>query len=240
MNSTVPNSKKAAEVYSSRRIARIENHPAMPALLRELPSRAVASLFQEIGVVDAGVLMAMMPTRALLLAFDESIWKSARPGLPETIGVRELVEWLVVWSDIGEEFLVEKLAAMSEDYLTYGVIAHCQSRIRSRYAVYAEDPESFVKLCEDDRERIGPYIVEPIVDEHEDVVMELVRAVWYSDAGRLLRVFGRLSDLADPADSTRGSTATLHDVESERESFRETRGFVTAEGARAFSPSQND
>jgi hypothetical protein len=206
----------------------------MPALLKELPPRAVASLFQEIGVADAGVLMAMMPTRSLLLAFDESIWKSARPGLAETIGVRELVEWFIAWNDIGEQFLVEKLAAMSEDYLTT-VLSHVvKVESASRYAVYFEDPEAFVKLCEDDRERIGPYIVEPVVDEDEDVVMELVRALWGADAGKVLRVFDRLTDIADPVDSTRGSASTSHDIESERESHREAQGFVTADGARAF------
>jgi hypothetical protein len=206
----------------------------MPALLKELPPRAVASLFQEIGVTDAGVLMAMIPTRSLLLAFDESIWKSVRPGQAETIGVRELIDWFVAWNDIGEKFLVEKLEAMSEDYLTT-VLSHLvKVESASRYAVYFEDPEKFVTLCEDDRERIGPYIVEPIVDDDEGVVIELVRALWGADSGKILRVFDRLSDLADPVNSTRGSASTSRDVESEREAHREAQGFVTADGARAF------
>ena len=228
------NSRIVAADHSRRRIAQFEDHPAMPALLKELTPRAVGSLFQEVGVVDAAVLMAMMPTRALLLAFDDSIWKSPRPGLPETISVHELVDWLVAWSDIGEPFLIQQLEAMNEDYLTALLSRIVKVESHSRYAVYSEDPESFVKLCDDDRERIGPYIVVPIVDEDEDVVLNVVRALWSSDAQRILRLFGRLSDLENPVDSTRGSTATLHDVESERESFREAQGFVTADGARAF------
>ena len=185
LSSTVLNSTIIAGDHSSRRIAQFENHPAMPALLKELPPRAVASLFQEIGVADAGVLMAMMPTRALLLAFDESIWKCPRPGLPETIAVPDLIDWFIAWSEIGEQFLTEKLAAMSEGYLTTVLSRIVKVDSHSKYAFYAEDPESFVKLCEDDRVRIGPYIVEPIDDEDEDVVMELVRALSCSDAGKL-------------------------------------------------------
>src|SRR5215831_16820725 len=98
MNSTAVHSSIVSEAYSSRRVARFENHSAMPALLKELPPRSVASLFQEIGIADAGVLMAMMPTRALLLTLDESIWKSAKPHLPETISVADLLDWLEAWS----------------------------------------------------------------------------------------------------------------------------------------------
>lgn len=238
-SSTVLSSTSLAGVHSSRRIAQFENHPAMPALLKELPPHKVASLFQEIGVSDATVLMAMMPTRALLLTLDESIWKSARPGLSETISVRDLIEWLEAWTEIGEEFLVEKLAAMSEDYLTTMLSRLVTVESLSRYAIYGDTVdygdfiEGFVDLVEDGRERFGPYIVESAVDD-EDVVKDLVRALWLADAPKCLRIFGRMTDLPNPDDSTRGCTPTLHDVESARESFREARGFVTADGARGF------
>src|SRR5215471_15762782 len=234
MNSIPLNSSIVSEAYSSRRIARFENHPAMPALLKELPPRAAASLFHEVGIADAGVLMAMMPARALLLAFDESIWKSPKPHLPEKISAPDLVDWLEAWIDIGERFLVEKLDAMSDDYLTSLLSRIVIVESHSRYAVYGEHFDAFVELCEDGRERFGPYIVESNVNDGVDVVREVVRALWNSDAPKFLRLFGRLADLPDPVDSTRGSAATLHDIEFEREAFRESRGFVTAEGARAF------
>ncbi|HTE41416.1 MAG TPA: DUF6178 family protein, partial [Steroidobacteraceae bacterium] len=232
LNSTNLNSTLAAGVSSSRRIAQFENHPAMPALLKELPSRAVASLFEEIGVSDATVLMAMMPTRALLLTFDESIWKSARPGLAETISVRDLIDWLETWTEIGEEFLVEKLEAMGEDYLTTLLSRLVTVESLSRYAWYGEVVEGCVDLVEDGRERFGPYIVEPAVGE--DVVKELVRALWLADPQKCLRIFDRITDLPNADDSTRGATPTLRDIEFGRESSREASGFVTADGARGF------
>ncbi|HYM35686.1 MAG TPA: DUF6178 family protein, partial [Steroidobacteraceae bacterium] len=239
MNSTAskskgPNSTSVVGAFSSRRITEFENHPAMPALLKELSPQAVASLFQEVGVTDATVLMSIMPTRALLRAFDESVWKSARPGLPKSIDYRDLVDWLTAWSDIDEQFLVEKLAAMDEDYLSTLLSRIVKVESASRYAVYWEDRESFVGLCEDDRERIGAYIVEPVVEQDREVVVGAVRALWSFDAQKLLSVFARLSDLPNPADSPRGSATTSQDVEFARESFGESQGFVSTEGARAF------
>lgn len=205
----------------------------MPALLQELPSRVVASLFQEIGIGDATALMAMMPTRALLSTFDESIWRSPSSGLPERIDVGELLEWLEAWLDIGESFLLEKLEAINEEYLTTMLSRIVTVESMSRHAIYGEHIEGLVDLLRDERERFGPFIVEPSVEGGE-IVTEVVRALWIADPQKFLRIFGRMSDLPNPDDCTRGSAPTLHDVEFERESFREANGFVTADGARAF------
>jgi len=74
-------------------------------------------LFQRIGIADAAEFMAMVPADTLLRTLDESIWKSPRPGARESVDVEELIEWLETWHDIGEAFMFERLAAMSDDYL---------------------------------------------------------------------------------------------------------------------------
>lgn len=98
-------------------IRSLTRHPALPALMRELPPHATARLIQRVGVMDATELMVAMPAAALLRTLDESVWKQPAPGAAEQVDADELVEWFEAWLDIGEPFLLERLAAMSDDYL---------------------------------------------------------------------------------------------------------------------------
>ena len=74
---------KKRSVSHSALVKSLDRHPAMPALLKNLPPRAAAIMFQRIGIVDATDLMAMVPAQTLLRTLDESIWKSPTPGVRE-------------------------------------------------------------------------------------------------------------------------------------------------------------
>jgi len=70
---------------------------------------ALAQICSRVGLSDAAELMALAPARQLVRALDASVWKTPRPGLPEVFDPRELLEWLPVWLEIGDEFTAERL-----------------------------------------------------------------------------------------------------------------------------------
>src|ERR1700754_5024742 len=100
----------------SRLLQTLQANPALPALLRDLQPTALARLVERVGLNDAGELMALAPTRKLLQALDESLWKSPEPGVAESFDAGELVAWLEAWNEIGDAFVAERLAAMSDEY----------------------------------------------------------------------------------------------------------------------------
>ncbi|MBC7982554.1 MAG: hypothetical protein H7Y02_01740 [Candidatus Obscuribacterales bacterium] len=221
-------------VSQSRLLKTLDHHPAMPALLKKLPPRAAAMLFQRIGINDAAELMTMIPAESLLRALDESIWKSPRPGKPERVDVTELVEWLETWNDIGEAFLVERLAAMSDEYLV--LLLACVIRVNSETLnpEYDDVSDAFVEEGLDESQRFAAFIVRPINEEHRYTVLTTLNALWIDAPERMLRLLNRLSITPDTFEAHRGWTTTALDVEFERRSFREAHGYVSADDARAF------
>ena len=207
----------------------------MPALLQRMAPRTTAVLFQRIGIYDAAELMTLVPAGKLLRTLDESIWKSPRPGARERVDVDELIEWLQTWHDIGESFLLERLDAMSDDYLvlllSYLIRVDTETQ---QHPEYGEVFDAFVEERPEDGERFGPFDVRMLQGDHADVTRATLHALWLEAPERLLRVFGRLSHAqCDPA-AQRGWITTSLDVEFERQSFREAQGYVAADGARAF------
>ena len=70
---------------------------------------ALAQICSRVGLSDAAELMALAPAQQPVRALDASVWKTPRPGLPEVFDPRELLEWLPVWLEIGDEFTAERL-----------------------------------------------------------------------------------------------------------------------------------
>src|SRR5262245_17463908 len=144
-------------VSQSRLIRSLDRHPAMPDLLRRLPPRAAATLIQRVGVSDAAELMTMLPAESLLRAMDEAIWTRERPGAGEQVDAEVLLEWLETWNDIGESFLLERLAAMSDEYLV--LLLSRVMTVDIPNPEYREDFATFFEAGFDDRERFGQFIV---------------------------------------------------------------------------------
>jgi hypothetical protein len=204
----------------------------MPALLAQLPPRTTASLFQRIGISDAAELMTMVAPDSLLRTLDESIWKKPQPSQAEQVDTEELVEWFETWNEIGEEFMLERINAMSDDYLV--LLLSCLIRVESEQLSGASDDEYFVEADIDDRARYAEFLVQPINSGHQDTLNIVLNAMWLDSRERVLLLLDRLATTPDTEDRHRGWTTTLLDVEFERRSFREARGYVSPSDARDF------
>jgi hypothetical protein len=224
---------------SSRLLQTLQDNPALPALLRTLQPVALARLVDRIGLNDAGEVMALAPTRKLLQALDEALWKSPQPGVAEAFDSRELVDWLESWNEIGDEFVADRLAAMSDDYR-----ALCLSHLVS---VRIHHTLAFLAIPDDevDRERdtlqpigtcafYGPYMVVPVVEDEWEIVRAALDALSTERHECLMHTLGMLDGAESMLAAPERRRQLQIDIAHERERARENLGFVTATGASAF------
>jgi hypothetical protein len=222
---------------SSRSLRTVLDNRALPAYIRSLSPGALARICSRIGVSDAAQVMALAPASQLIRALDASVWKTPRPGLPEAFDPHELMEWLAVWLDIGEEFTAERLGAIPEADLTL-YLSHVMQ-------VATLDMWGFERSTEiGDLERIyapsyhenayGPYVVTASSAVHWETLRAALDAFWQHSPERLLHLFSQLvGDESMLAPQARRESSN-EDLSADRVSAQERKGHVSALGARAF------
>ena len=231
--------QRPSDDASSRLLQTLQDNPALPALLRTLQPAALARLVDRIGLNDAGEVVALAPTRKLLQALDEALWKSPQPGVAEEFDSGELVDWLESWIELGDAFVADRLAAMNDDYR-----ALCLSHLVS---VRIHHTLAFLAIPDDevDRERdtlqpmgtcafYGPYMVVPVVEDEWEVARAALDALYIERHECLMHTLGMLDGAESMLATPERRRQLQIDVAHERERARESVGFVTATGASAF------
>lgn len=199
----------------------------------------LARLVKRVGLNDAAELMELAPTRTLLRALDEALWKGPQAGAAETFDASELVDWLEAWNEIGDRFVADRLAAMSDEYR-----ALCLSHVA---CVGTHHTLAFLDIPDDEVDReietlrpggscalYGPYLVTPAIEDEWEVVRACLDALWTEHPECLLRTLGMLDgaeSMLAPQEARRRLTI---DAAQERERQRENRGYVSPTGASAF------
>jgi hypothetical protein len=181
--------------------------------------------------------MALVPAGRLIKALDASVWKSSRPGLPETFDPDELMQWLAVWLDIGAQFTAERLAAIPDEdltlYLSHVLRVHTVSMWGFERSTEIEDLERIYAPSYHES-AYGHYFVTAAASEHWETARAAVDALWDHAPERLLHLFALLSGDESMLATETDRESSNRDFSSQRASTREQRGYVTAEGARAF------
>jgi hypothetical protein len=222
---------------ASRSLRTLFHHRALPAYLRSLSPDALAQICSRVGLSDAAELMVLAPPRQLVRALDASVWKTPRPGLSEVFDPRELLEWLAVWLDIGEEFAAERLGAIADADLTL-YFSHL-------LRVTTVDMWGFERSTEiGDLDRIyapsyhesvyGHYVATAAERSHWETVRAALDALWQHAPERLLHLFSQLRGDESMLAPQSNRESDNRDFASQRETTRERRGHVTAVGAQAF------
>ncbi len=231
--------KPPIEGARSRLLQTLRDSPALPSLLRTLQPSALARLVERVGINDAGELMAIVPTRNLLQALDESLWKSPAPGGTDVFDAQELVDWLEAWNEIGDEFVAERLARMSDDYRAL-CLSHLISVGIHHTLAFLAIPDDEVDVERDTLQPIGacsiygPYVIAPRIEDEWDVVRASLDAMSAHCPEQLLHTLGMLDGAESMMAAEEGRTRLTRDVAHERERHRENIGYVTAPGACAF------
>jgi hypothetical protein len=237
---------KKLTVSQLRLLRNLVDDPALPAVLEQMQPKTLARLIDRVGLNDAAELMALAPPRNLLKALDEVVWKSPGLGASEVFDPAEFISWLQVWMEVGELFLAERLAAISDEYL-----AMCLSSVllvdggasngfdggAAETAVdsQAHDDAGFIDSPKTDCYAIyGHFVLRPAFEDDWETIRTALDALWRHAPDHLLHILGTLGSAESMLDSERRRISLNLDVAFERENYRDRRGYVSPTGARAF------
>ncbi len=106
---------------STKLLMRILERPGLVAAVREMPGAQLSELIDQIGLEDAGELVALATTEQLQRILDDDLWRAERAGGDETFRPERFALWLRVMTEAGEAFLVERLCELPQDLLVLAV-----------------------------------------------------------------------------------------------------------------------
>jgi Family of unknown function (DUF6178) len=102
-------------------VMRILEQPGVVAAVRDMPGARLAELVDQIGLEDAGELIALASTEQLERLFDVDLWRADRAGDDETFRPERFALWLRVMREAGEEVLVQRLSELPQDLVALAV-----------------------------------------------------------------------------------------------------------------------
>lgn len=110
---------------SSRHLlARVLETPELPAQIRALPPPLLGRLIDQVGLEDAGELVALATTEQLAQIFDDDLWRSAQAGEDERFDSERFLLWLEILLEAGEKVVADRLAELPEDLVTLALHRH--------------------------------------------------------------------------------------------------------------------
>lgn len=228
-------------------LSRLVEIPHLDRIVRELPSERFTALVREIGVEDAGELVALATNEQLVAAFDEDLFTSHRPGERETFDRARFVTWLEVLLEAGDQAVARRIAELDEDFVAHAlsslVFVFDHDQLRER--ITEDDPaavEADGALERALNEEIDGYLLVARSEEGWDAVLALVLALDRSQRALLVRILDRCAALASEyvddldalADVLSTAESLAEDVEAAREARRSALGYVEPRAARAF------
>ncbi|MDF3065912.1 MAG: hypothetical protein K0R38_1513 [Polyangiaceae bacterium] len=105
-------------------LARVLEAPHLAHQVQSLPGPVLAKLIEEVGLQDAGELVALATTQQLAEVLDEDLWRSEKPGEDAVFDSERFLVWLEVLAEAGERFVAERLAELPEDLVTLAFHRH--------------------------------------------------------------------------------------------------------------------
>lgn len=231
-------------------LARLVEAPDLLATVRAMPAPAFTAAIREIGVEDAGPLVAAASPAQLVAAFDEDLFRNERPGEREAFDPDRFVAWLEVMLEAGEVAAAARLAELSEDFVLRGLGALVrvldQDALRDRMLAVHEDEDAadaVEKALESSLlQEIDGYLLVSREGKGWDAALAVILALDRDhralrerlleraarQSSRLLDDFDALAEVLSDAESL------AEDVEAEREERRSALGFVEPRAAAAF------
>ncbi|MBK9260013.1 MAG: hypothetical protein IPM54_09275 [Polyangiaceae bacterium] len=228
-------------------LARLIDAPDLVQAVRALPPPAFSTLIRQIGVEDAGEVVALATTEQLVAAFDEDLFANPRAGERETFDSARFVVWLEVLLEAGDDVAAARIAELSEDFVIQAlsaiVLVLDHDALMARMSEGGDDVEAADKAIESClSEEIDGYLL--ISRDHDgwDAALALILALDRDHRSFLVRILDRCADIAsayvdDLEELTNllsAADALAEDVEAEREDRRSKQGYVEPRAARNF------
>lgn len=228
-------------------LARLIDAPDLVRRLRGLPGPAFAALVRELGVEDAGELVAMATAEQLVAAFDVELFRNGRPGERETFDPERFTAWLEVLMEAGDAAAARQIAALDEDLVAQALsslmLVLDGDALMLRMSEGGDEAGRVDKALEGAlSEEIDGYLLVARRAEGWDAALDMVLALDRDHRDLLVRVLDRcaaassryVDDLEALAGVLDSAEALAEDVEAAREDRRSGQGYVEPRAARAF------
>ena len=196
--------------------------------------RRFAALVREIGLEDAGELVAMATTEQLVTAFDEDLFVSQRPGERETFDPDRFVTWLEVLLEAGDRAAADRVAELSPDFvvraLSSPLLVLDHDALAARMSEAGRQGARAEKAIESSlSEEIDGYLLIARRPDGWDAVLALILALDERHRGLLERLLDRcaylcrgyVDDLSALHEVLSAEESLAEDVEAEREERRD-------------------
>lgn len=222
--------------------------PRLVQALRELPAPVLGKLIDAVGLESAGDVVALATTEQLGDLFDQDLWAARDGASEERFDAGRFALWLRVLFEAGDAAVVERLTALSSDFLTLVVC---------RLVLVVDIDRLGVELSEadeDERDATEKALESCLCDEWEefrliardadawDVIWDALLALDRDDHDFVRSLLERAAAVsAETIDDNGGLVEVLSsdemlegDVRGERDDRRAAKGYVSAADARAF------
>jgi hypothetical protein len=226
---------------------RLIQAPDLVRRVRELPAQTFSALVRQVGVEDAGEIVALATIDQLVAAFDEDLFINERPGEREVFDSRRFAIWLEVLLEAGDEVAAKRVAELSEDFvigaLSSLVLVLDNDALNARMsegdqAAISADKALESTLCEE----IDGYLLISRQYDSWDASLALILALDRDHRALLERILDRSAAIASEYVEDLESLVTVlsaadslaEDVEAQREERRAMLGYVEPRAAKSY------
>ncbi len=228
-------------------LSHIMENPSLLAAVRELPAPALGKLIESVGLEDAAEIVALARSEQLEAVFDEDLWKSEAGDWEERFDPARFALWLHVFSEAGEQAVIERLLELPLDFLTLAI---------QRLVLVIDVDALALEMSEggEDAEQLEKALESCLYEEWEefrliardanawDDVLHALLALDREHHARLRQILERCAAMSSEwVDDNGGLYEVLSsdemlesDVRAERDDRRGKKGYVSAADARAF------
>lgn len=229
-------------------LAHVLDRHDLVAAVRLLPARALAKLIDDVGLEDAGELVALASPEQLTGVLDADLWRSDRPGADEALDAERFALWLEVLLESGAGVVADRMVSLPEELVTHALAAHVlvldMDALGEEVAALDEDDADQLEkaldgcLCHE----LDQYRVVSRRHDGWDAVLALLTELYASHHGYLERLLDRLCSVsACTIEDGGGLTEALNEIEmlasdaaADRDERRAREGFVAPSDARSF------
>lgn len=230
---------------TTRLVRTLLERPDLVEHVRRLSNGQVTGLINQVGLEDAGELLALLSRDQLTLLLDDVLWDEPGCVSESEFDVGRFATWLEVMCEAGDDFAADRLAELSDELLTLGVsrMAHVIDVSLVQRTALAADADLVDKLLDS----------AAVLELRDFLLVSRHPHGWDSFVGSLTSLDARHSAVldavlhrcwlgqADQLDDSDSLVELLHtgdavelDALAERDTRRAQRGFVSPADARAF------
>lgn len=109
---------------NSKKLQHLLDDPNLITKVQQLSTTELATLAYDIGLEDAGEILALATTEQLLNVIDMDVWQNERIGEDETFDSDRFLLWLEILLEAGEKALIARLEALPDDLVVMAFYAH--------------------------------------------------------------------------------------------------------------------